>query len=140
MRHLIWAAGAMLALSACTPPQPAPTQQDIVARGEYLVTGVAGCNDCHTPMTPQGPDMTRSLQGADLIFSALIEIPWAPYAPPLAGGPANYTDAQFASFLQTGVRPDGSRPLPPMPPFHFNEEDAHAVVAYIKTLPTAPAQ
>ncbi|MGE0596844.1 MAG: hypothetical protein AB7P07_10775, partial [Hyphomonadaceae bacterium] len=49
-----------------------------------------------------------------------------------------YTDEQFAQFLQTGARPDGSRPLPPMPPFRLNEEDARAMVAYIRTVPAAP--
>ena len=63
--------------------------------------------------------------------------PWAAVAPPIAGGPVNYTDEQFAAFLQTGMRPDGSHPRPPMPAFRFNEEDSRAVVAYIKTLPRA---
>ncbi len=44
----------------------APTQEEKVKRGEYLVT-VIGCGDCHTPkiMTPQGPapDMDRYLSG-----------------------------------------------------------------------------
>jgi hypothetical protein len=50
----------------------------LVARGEYLVNNIGGCNDCHTPMTPQGPDMTHALQGATLMFAPTIEIPWAP--------------------------------------------------------------
>jgi mono/diheme cytochrome c family protein len=147
MNTLTWTAlGAALVLAACSqqiaqaPAAEAPaarTEAELVAHGKYLVEGVAGCNDCHTVMTPQGPDMTRSLQGASLMFKATVEMPWAPVAPPLAGGPANYTDAQFATLLQTGVKPDGSRPLPPMPAFRLNEEDARAVVAYIKTLPKA---
>jgi hypothetical protein len=54
------------------PAQPvaqkpaAPTHDEMVARGKYLVT-VAGCNDCHTPfkMGPSGPepDMSRMLSG-----------------------------------------------------------------------------
>ena len=136
MRMLIVAASVAL-LTACAAQDPAPTQQEIVARGEYLVTGIGGCNDCHTLMTAQGPDMAQSLQGATLIFAPTVPMPWAPVAPPLAGGPAGYTDEQFASFLQTGLRPDGSRTLPPMPQFRLNQEDAEAVVAYIKTLPAA---
>ena len=62
----------------CNPPQPnsqpdvetivaaAPTQDDLVARGEYLVT-IIGCDHCHTPkkMTEQGPvpDRDRWLMG-----------------------------------------------------------------------------
>ncbi len=138
MRELALAAIAACALAACTPQVTEPTEAELVARGEYLVTAIGGCNDCHTPMTPQGPDMARSLQGATLMFAPTIEVPWAPIAPPIAGGLAAYTDEQFAAFLQTGVRPDGSMTRPPMPQFRLNEEDARAVVAYIKTVPPAP--
>jgi mono/diheme cytochrome c family protein len=133
-------AALSLLASACVQriEEPAPLAGDaLVARGEYLVHGLVGCNDCHTPMTTQGPDMTRQLQGATLIFAPTIEVPWGPIAPPLAGGPANFTDEQFAHFLQTGDRPDGTHARPPMPQFRMNAEDSRAVVAYIKTLPTA---
>ncbi len=140
MRKFLMCAFSVVALAACTATAPEETQEQLAARGEYLVTAIGGCNDCHTPMAPTGPDMTHSLQGAELIFQPLIEIPWAPVAPPIAGGPANYTDEQFATFLQTGVRPDGSLTRPPMPQFRFNEADARAVVAYIKTVPRAEDQ
>lgn len=142
LKSLCGAISAAALLSACVERTTAPAAlsgDQLIERGQYLVTAIGGCNDCHTPMTPQGPDMTRSLQGADLIFGPLIEMPWATHAPPLAGGPAGYTDEQFESFLQNATRPDGSHPLPPMPPFRFNAEDAHAVVAYIKSLPVAAA-
>jgi mono/diheme cytochrome c family protein len=127
-----------VALSACAPAAEAPTAAQIVARGEYLVTAIGGCNDCHTPMSPQGPDMARSLQGTTLAMAPTIEMPWAPVAPPIAGGPARFSDEQFVAFLQTGIRPDGSRALPPMPQYRLNEEDARAVAAYVKSLPPAP--
>lgn len=140
MKRFVPAAFA-LGLAACAPQAPAPLQGEaLVARGDYLVNNIGGCNDCHTPMTPQGPDMARALQGSPLAFAPTIEIPWAPVAPAIAGGPASYTDAQFIAFLQTGVRPDGSHPLPPMPGFRFNEEDARAVAAYIATLPRETPQ
>jgi len=81
--------------------------------------------------------MTRALQGAPLPFEPTIELPWAPVAPPIAGIPAHFTEEQFISFLQTGVRPDGSHPNPPMPQYRLNEEDARAVAAYISTVPRA---
>jgi cytochrome c553 len=126
-----------LALGACAQQQaPAPLEGEaLVARGEYLVNNIGGCNDCHTPMTPQGPDMTHALQGATLIFAPTMQIPWAPVAPSIAGLPAGYTEAQFIAFMQTGVKPNGSRPLPPMPAFRLNEEDARAMAAYIATVP-----
>lgn len=138
MRLLLGAALAAMALSACAPQVSEPTEAELVARGDYLVNAIGGCNDCHTPMTPTGPDLSRSLQGATLVFQPMIEAPWAPIAPPIAGVPGHYTHEQFTAFLQTGVRPDGSAPLPPMPPYRFNEADARAVTAYIATLPAAP--
>ncbi|MDP1556845.1 MAG: cytochrome c [Hyphomonas sp.] len=134
MAALIGAAG----IAACAQAAPYARTEQLVARGEYLVTGIGGCNDCHTPMTPGGPDMTQTLQGGELIFGPMIDMPWAPYAPQLAGGPPAYSDAEFADLLQTGLRPDGSTPRPPMPPFRLNAADAEAVVAYIRTLPAAP--
>jgi mono/diheme cytochrome c family protein len=80
------------------------------------------------------PDETRRLQGGTLPPSGPPEV-FATIAPPLAGGPANFTDEQFIAFLQTGVRPDGSHPRPPMPPYRLNEDDARAVNAYIRSLP-----
>lgn len=140
MKKFVLAAFAV-GLAACAPQAPAPLQGEaLVARGAYLVTSVGGCNDCHTPMTPQGPDMTHSLQGATLIFAPTVEIPWGAVAPSIAGRPAGYTDEQFVAFLQTGVKPDGSHPRPPMPAFRFNEEDARAVAAYIATVPRETPQ
>jgi len=143
MRASGFAIVAALIVGACTQQPAQMTNEQLVERGQYLVTSVGGCNDCHTPMTPQGPDMAHTLQGAPLAFQLVPalqgQVPWADTAPPIAGGPANYTDEQFATFLQTGVRPDGSHPRAPMPPFRFNADDASAVVAYIKTLPRAQA-
>jgi len=137
MKAYVGAIALVALLGACAQRASEPTREELVQRGEYLVTGVAGCNDCHTPLTPQGPDMAHSLQGAPLAFAPTIEIPWASVAPPIAGLPANFTEEQLASFLQTGVRPDGTSPRPPMPPYRMNEEDARAVAAYISTVPRA---
>lgn len=138
MRNFILGILTSAMLAACGQPQAATlTRDELVTRGEYLVTSIGGCNDCHTPMTPQGPDMAHSLQGADLIFAPTIQIPWAPHAPSIAGIPNGYTEEQLAAFLQTGVRPNGSHALPPMPQFRLNEEDATAIAAYISTLPRA---
>lgn len=138
MKKFALSAFALMALAACAQQQPAQlTEAELVARGEYLVNQVVLCDDCHTPMTQQGPDHTRRFQGGPNLMTPLVEIPWAAQVPAIAGIPAHYTEEQFIAFLQTGVRPDGSRPLPPMPPYRLNEEDARAVAAYIATVPRA---
>jgi mono/diheme cytochrome c family protein len=140
MRMLMLGAAALV-LGACSQQAAAPlTGEALVARGDYLVNGVVLCGDCHTPIIEGGQpgqyDEARRLHGAPVA----VPPPLANYAPTLAGGPANYTQEQFISFLQTGVRPDGSHPRPPMPPYRLNEEDARAVDAYIRSLPAPQAQ
>lgn len=136
MRRLVLVAAALAVLSACAQQAPAPLEGDaLIARGDYLVNGVVLCGDCHTPRGAGGEPLTaEALQGADI---GAGPPGFASYAPPLAGGPVNYTEEQFIAFLQTGVRPDGSLPRPPMPPYRLNEEDARAVAAYIATVPRA---
>lgn len=141
MRVIFVCATAALVLGACSQAAPpALTGEALVQRGDYLVNGVVLCGDCHTPrLETMAPDMSRVLHGADIGESGPPEI-FATYAPALAGRPAGYGEAQFVAFLQTGVRPDGSQPRPPMPPYRLNEEDARAVDAYIASLPAAPAE
>ncbi len=137
MHKVVILIAAIVALPACTQETAELTGAALVERGDYLVNGVVLCGDCHTPrLENMAPDETRRLQGADIGESGPPEI-FATYAPPLAGIPANYSEEQFIAFLQTGVRPDGSHPRPPMPPYRLNEADARAVSAYIASLPQA---
>ena len=140
MRMVVVAALGALVLGACAQQEEAQlTGQALIDRGDYLVNGVVLCGDCHTPrLENMAPDEARKLQGGQLPPSGPPEV-FATYAPPLAGGPANFSEEQFISFLQTGVRPDGSHPRPPMPPYRLNEEDARAVAAYITSLPRGDA-
>lgn len=136
MKKVMFAACALLALAACAQEPAAPLTGDaLLARGDYLVNGVVLCGDCHTPMGPEGPDQTRRLQGGPNMTVPTVPMPWGDVVPSIAGIPEHFTEEQFISFLQTGVRPDGSHPRPPMPGYRLNEEDARAVAAYIKTLP-----
>jgi mono/diheme cytochrome c family protein len=133
------ALGALAMLGACAQQDAPLTGQALIERGRYLVHGAVLCGDCHTPRDANMAQIaSQELQGAQIGESGPPEI-FATYAPPLAGGPANYSEEQFISFLQTGVRPDGSHPRPPMPPYRLNEEDARAVAAYIRSLPAAEA-
>ena len=54
-------------LAETTPTQASQPVQNAVERGNYIVSAIGGCDDCHTPktMTPTGPvpDMTRRLAG-----------------------------------------------------------------------------
>jgi hypothetical protein len=78
--------------------------------------------------------LSRALQGAPLGVQPIHPMPWADTAPPIAGLPGNYTPAQMVTFLQTGKRPDGSTPRPPMPPYRFSRTDAQSLTAYLRSL------
>ena len=104
-------------------------------RGRYIVEQVGMCHDCHTPREPTGQlRMNQSLQGGPIGSTPLRPMPWAEYAPALAGLPGPYTEARMATFLETGQRPDGSFPRPPMPPHRLSAEDARAVAAFLKSM------
>lgn len=115
-------------------PAMAGAGADLVARGRYLVENVGMCADCHTPRDEKGQFVDgRWLKGSPLAFQPTVPMPWSPVAPQIAGLPT-MTAEQASHFLQTGVRADGSRALPPMPLFRFGADDANAVVAYLKSL------
>jgi mono/diheme cytochrome c family protein len=122
---------ASLVLSGAASAQDAA----LIARGKYLVEGVAGCNDCHSPRNQRGDLIAgRELTGAPLLFAATVPMPWAPNAPPIRRLPPGWNQAQLASFLQTGKRPNGSETRPPMPPYRMNAADARAVAAFIASM------
>ena len=110
-----------------------------VARGKYLVEGVAVCGQCHTPRDSNGNlDRNRGLQGAP--------VPWLPAKPdsnwplsaPRIGGTPPASDADMIKLLTTGVWTTGNRLRLPMPQFRMDRSDAEAVVAYLKSLTPQP--
>ena len=120
--------------------ETAPAPAVLLERGRYLVEGVGLCADCHTPRNEKGEFVTAHwLRGAPIGFTPAVPMPWAPVAPPIAGLPS-MTAEQAVAFLMEGKRPDGTMPRPPMPPYRLNEEDARAMVAYLKSIGDAPAQ
>ncbi len=132
---LLWvAAGALCAASAAF----AADQQ--VERGKYLVT-IGGCNDCHTPGYFLGkPDFSRTLGGSDVGFGlpGLGTFVGRNLTPDKETGLGNWTDDQIIAAFTTGIRPDGRRLAPIMPwegLSHLTSDDAHAIVAYLRSLP-----
>lgn len=113
----------------------APAKSSQIAHGEYLVKGIAGCGDCHTPMNNRGePIAGQWLKGSPLSFKPAVPFPaWAPVAPAIAGLPG-WTAQDAVRLMMTGIASDGKPPRPPMPQYRMNRADAEAVVAYLKSL------
>jgi hypothetical protein len=56
-------------------------------------------------------------------------------------GLKDYSDAEIAAMITEGVRPDGTKMLPPMPYAwlaQMTPDDLAAVIAYLRTLPPLP--
>jgi len=111
------------------------SNQKQIAHGEYLVKGVAGCPDCHTPMDEKGEFIQgKWLQGSKLTFAPTVPIPnWADTSPRIAGLPG-WNHQKAVQLLMTGLAPNGQPARPPMPQYRMNRADAEAVVAYLESL------
>jgi mono/diheme cytochrome c family protein len=119
-------------------PQAAAKNSDqatLVARGKYIVEGVAACGYCHTPRDQAGnPDRSRWLEGAPVFYEPARPIEgWANTVPRLAGLPPG-SDAELIRLLTTSVARTGKSPRWPMPRFYMTRTDAEAVVAYLKSI------
>ncbi len=139
--------GATLAIASPLAGTQEPAPDDAgskLARGKYLVT-IAGCNDCHTPLTMgpdgPGPDMSRMLSGhpESLVMPPVPKLPEGPWGaiaastftawsgpwgvsftanltPDPETGLGRWTLQNFRDTLRTGRRMGRGRPiLPPMP-------------------------
>jgi len=110
-------------------------KQAQIARGKYLVDGVARCGECHSPMNDKGePILGKEYRGATLIFKPIAPMPvWADKAPNIAGL-RGWEDEDAVKFLMTGIAYNDLPARPPMPQYRMSKEDAQAVVAYLRSL------
>ena len=116
---------------------PAASAETPVERGEYLVTSIAGCGNCHTPKGPNGEIAELTLAGGFVFDEPGMKAVSANITPDPETGIGKWTDEQIATAIREGKRPDGSTIGPPMP---FNlyrglsDGDLKAMVAYLRTV------
>jgi mono/diheme cytochrome c family protein len=143
MKRFLSAALVAAVAWSCSPAEKSATTEvslaENLARGR-TITYSSGCVDCHTPGTFYGaPDTTRYLSGSELGW----EGPWGVtyprnLTPDKETGIGSWTEEQIINAVRTGVRPDGTMLLPPMPwpaYSHMSDADAKALAAYLKSLP-----
>ncbi len=91
------------------PPAPARAPESGLPRGDYLVSAISICGDCHTPTSSDGaPDRSKLLAGAVIPreggrFETANNI-----TPDTDTGIGNWTEQQIVTLLKTGKRPDGT--------------------------------
>lgn len=131
-KQLLLTASLLAAATAAFAQAP---DDAVVARGRYLVENVVGCADCHSARDQHGQIIpAQHLMGAPLPFAPTVPMPaWAAASTPIAGLPG-YTDEQAVTLFTKGTKPDGQMPRPPMPQFRLTDDDARAVVAYLRSL------
>jgi mono/diheme cytochrome c family protein len=136
-------------LSPATRPAPnvrAPRTPEAIARGEYLANHVFGCTGCHSPVHQDQPGEPlvegKVGSGRDFPDDPSYE-GWHLSGPNLTPdretGIGAWTDGEVLRAMREGVSRDG-RPLFPMMPYtiygkHVSDEDALAVIAYLRSLP-----
>ena len=124
---------------------PAPPVTDKVAYGRYIVTSIAHCFECHTPLGPQGqPDMSKlGAGGMDIQFAPGMDVRTANITSDPDTGIGKWSDADIKKALTEGITPTGGHISPPMPfPWFKNmtPEDLDAVVAFVRTIPPVSEQ
>ncbi|NNU80833.1 c-type cytochrome [Halovulum dunhuangense] len=125
-------AGGLVALGISVVPAQADA---LLERGEYLVRGIAGCGNCHTPMGPDGFVMEQEL-GGRLVEDGPAFTAYAPNITP-AGRIAGWSDAELARAIREGIRPDGTLIGPPMPFAMYrglSDDDLSAIIAFLRTM------
>ena len=119
-----------------------PTSQRL-ARGKYLVEGVAACMTCHAPRDWRKHDapILPGMEGAGQ-FIDLKGLPGRVYAPNLTPdretGAGNWSDDALARAIREGIGHDG-RTLFPMMPYpaysQLSDEDVASIVVYLRSQP-----
>ncbi len=124
-------------------PPNTPIPDDTAGKGAYYAA-IMHCVMCHTPMTDQGPDMSKAFAGG---FP--MELPpefgtGVLYSSNITSDPATgigkWTEAQIIDAVRKATRPDGKPILGPMMFYvpswsQMTDDDAMALATFIKALP-----
>ena len=101
-----------------------PADSAALAQGQRMVK--IRCDGCHGD----------SLQGSEFFDEPMIaRIP----APNVPARLANLTDAEFAGFMRSGIRKNGTSSfiMPPPGFYHVSDSDLGALIAYLRSLPVS---
>lgn len=109
-----------------------------VEHGAYLAGPVAHCLDCHTPRDEMGRLIEHDLGRGGFVFEGPWGVSVSANLTSHEDGLAGYSDAEIADMITKGVRPDGSRMMPPMGYGYYarmDPQDVAAIIAFLRTLP-----
>ena len=90
----------------------------LVEWGGYLVNTIMTCQNCHTPIGPNGPDFSKALSGGLSWDQPPFKVTAANITQDKETGIGDWTDAQIKHLLHNGNHPNGD-PVAPVMPFGF---------------------
>jgi mono/diheme cytochrome c family protein len=126
------AVAAAALLSACPGSGQAETPLE---RGQYLMSSIVACGNCHTQQGPDGPVPGMELAGGLLIEDEAFTVHTPNITPDPETGIGGWTDEQIIAAIREGRRPDGRIIWPPMPIHLYrdmSDSDVQAIVAYLR--------
>ena len=118
-----------------------PPESDKVKYGEYLTT-MADCGTCHSPLTPQGPDVTRMFIGGYTFDLGTNKVTSANITPDSATGIGLWTEAMFVDKFAKyrdhkliDVDPSTQNTIMPLSLYAgMTDEDLKAIYAYLRSV------
>lgn len=112
-------------------------EDELVARGRYLVHAVAACQDCHIGGGDYNAVFNNTLRASLAGGYVFINQPWGQVTAPNLTILHEWSDEQIENAIRYGARPDGSPLLPPMPYeayANLADDDMTAIIAYLRSL------
>lgn len=119
-----------------------PDESDKLKYGQYLMT-MASCVDCHTPLSPQGLDMSRMYAGGHVFDAGHFKVASANITSDVETGIGNLTEEQFMNrFTQYRKKEaydfkagEQNTIMPVIEIAGMTDDDLKALFAYMKTIP-----
>lgn len=116
---------------------------DKVARGKYLANSICVCMDCHSTRDWSlfaAPIIDGTFGAGGERFDRTMGFPGVFYSKNITPhGIGNWTDGEVYRAITSGIDKNGD-PLFPVMPFHnyghMATEDVHAIIAYLRSLPS----
>jgi mono/diheme cytochrome c family protein len=118
-----------------------PPENDQVKYGEYLIT-LAECSNCHTPVSPQGPDRSKMYAGNHIFDAGRFKVASSNITPDSATGLGTWTEERFLNKFT--IYRDKSNydfvagkenTLMPLSEYAgMKDEDLKAIYAYLRTV------
>jgi mono/diheme cytochrome c family protein len=130
-------AASLIALSST-----ALCAETVVERGQYLVTTIGGCGNCHSPRGGGSSLEGKIIPGTELSGGLQLDedighLGFPNITPDIETGIGEWTNQQIVEALRNGKRPDGKIIGPPMPIAMYrnlSDNDATAIATYLLTV------